>query len=296
VPFPVVAGQLVLVDFDNSILDYSTFMDRAGDSPTQSPQGAFLNFVTRCYRFIAHPTNQVTQRLTTQLLSRLRSPQNQSGRPRLLVVGGGLIGSGVEHLYEAADIDVISMDIYASPHTHLIADGHNLPFAHESFDAVLIQAVLEHVLSPHVVVDEIHRVLRNGGLVYADSSFMQQVHAGPYDFMRFTVSGHRWLFRRFELIEAGASLGAGTGLLWAIRYFVAAYTGSWRFGQAASLPFLWLRKFDGASRRQQDAASGVYFFGAKSATAVKAQDMVSFYEMQAHRRKVEDRRQSCEVA
>jgi SAM-dependent methyltransferase len=198
----------------------------------------------------------------------------------MLVIGGGLVGSGVEHLYDAEDIDLIGTDIFVSPSTRLVADGHMLPFADETFDAVLVQAVLEHVLTPQTVVEEIYRVLRPGGLVYADTPFMQQVHEKAYDFTRFTVSGHRWLFRRFELIEAGASLGAGTALLWSIRYFIAACTGNWRLGQIAALPLLWLRFFDGRSRYQQDAASGVYFYGTKSSESVHPRDMIKFYETQ----------------
>ena len=75
--------------------------------------------------------------------------------------------------------------------------------------------MLEHVLEPELVVAEIHRVLMPDGLVYAGTPFMQQVHEGPYDFMRFTESGHRWLFRRFERLASGATGGpgaAGSGL------------------------------------------------------------------------------------
>ncbi len=58
---------------------------------------------------------------------------------------------------------------------------------------------------------EIHRVLRPGGIVYADTPFLQQVHEGAYDFTRFTDSGHRFLFRRFERIDSGSVAGCGHG-------------------------------------------------------------------------------------
>jgi len=81
--------------------------------------------------------------------------------------------------------------------------------ASASVDGVLIQAVLEHVLDPAQVVGEIHRVLRPDGLVYAETPFLQQVHAGPNDFTRFTSSGHRYLFRAFAEIAAGPVAGPG---------------------------------------------------------------------------------------
>jgi 2-polyprenyl-3-methyl-5-hydroxy-6-metoxy-1,4-benzoquinol methylase len=45
-------------------------------------------------------------------------------------------------------------------------------FGDGTCDAVVVQAVLEHVLQPDVVVAEIHRVLRPDGLVYAETPFM----------------------------------------------------------------------------------------------------------------------------
>lgn len=186
------------------------------------------------------------------------------------------MGSGAEALY--AGCDVLGTDIYPTQHTQLVADAHNLPFADQVFDGVWIQAVLEHVLDPAQVVAEIHRVLKPRGLVYADTPFMQQVHEGAYDFTRFTLSGHRWLFRHFELIEAGATTGAGSALLWSIRYFVRAVTGSRHLGQAVGAAFFWLGWFDGKSQRHEDAAAGTWLYARKSADNLAPQDMVSFYE------------------
>ena len=67
----------------------------------------------------------------------------------------------------------------SSRNTQFVADAHRVPLATESVDALVIQAVLEHVLDPWRVAAEIHRVLRPGGLVYADTPFLQQVHEGP---------------------------------------------------------------------------------------------------------------------
>jgi ubiquinone/menaquinone biosynthesis C-methylase UbiE len=100
-------------------------------------------------------------------------------------------------------------------------------------DAVVIQAVLEHVLDPSHVVREIQRVLRNGGFVYAQTPFLQQVHAGPYDFVRYTSSGHRYLFRAFEEIAAGPVAGPGTQLLWGIDHIVRGQSRSELAGKLA---------------------------------------------------------------
>ena len=206
-------------------------------------------------------------------------------RPRILVVGGGAIGSGAEQLYGDGTIDVIGFDVYASAFTQVIADGHRIPFASGTFDGVWIQAVLEHVLDPGVVVGEIHRVLKQDGLVYADTPFMQQVHEGAYDFTRFTLSGHRWLFRQFDLIDAGVVAGAGSAFLWSARFLVRALTGSNKLATLASYPLLWLRFLDRIAKRRfnADGACGVYFFGRKATKPIGPRDVIAFYEQQAYK-------------
>jgi len=44
------------------------------------------------------------------------------------------------------------------------ADGHKIPFSDESFDLVICTEMLEHVLDPNKVIQEIKRVLKPDGL------------------------------------------------------------------------------------------------------------------------------------
>jgi SAM-dependent methyltransferase len=225
-------------------------------------------------------SNDVAHACCAKFIKQLKEDNN---RPRILVIGGGARGSGADELYDDISIDLVGTDIYASTNTRIVADGHQLPFIDASFDGVWIQAVLEHVLDPSIVVAEIYRVLRPGGLVYADTAFMQQVHEDAYDFTRYTVSGLRWLFRNFTTLEAGASRGAGTAFTWSVQYLVRSITGSRKLGRVVSLLFFWTRFLDraGKSRPNADAASGVYFLGSKVIAPIRPHDMVSFYEKQA---------------
>jgi SAM-dependent methyltransferase len=209
--------------------------------------------------------------------------KTQGSRPLVLIIGGGAVGSGANLLYSEPGISLIGTDVYTSPYTSIVADGHHLPFSDSSFDGVWIQAVLEHVLDPNVVVSEIHLVLKFDGVVYADTPFMQQVHEGAYDFTRFTLSGHRWLFRKFNHESSGTVSGAGTALIWSIRYFARALTGSDRIAWAISLAIFWLRYFDyiAQKRPNADAACGVFFFGRKADVEISPKSMTVFYKEQA---------------
>jgi SAM-dependent methyltransferase len=224
--------------------------------------------------------NLVAERIAASFRARLK---RRGSRPVILVIGGGAIGSGAEDLYSDPDVEVIGADVYASPHTKLVADGHSLPFRDAVFDGVWIQAVLEHVLEPPAVVAEIYRVLKPSGLVYGDTPFMQQVHEAAYDFTRFTLSGHRWLFRRFEEIESGAVGGAGTATVWSLLYFFRALGVRRPLATALVAPVFWIRLLDRfmRGRANEDAACGVFFFGSKSERPMTQKEIVAYYELRS---------------
>jgi SAM-dependent methyltransferase len=186
--------------------------------------------------------------------------------PKVLVIGSGERGSGTEHLWSDRSIEIHGVDIYASETVEVVCDAHYLPLENESYDGVWIQAVLEHVVDPNTVVAEIFRVLKEGGIVYAETPFMQQVHEGRYDFTRFTVLGHRYLFRRFEALDFGGNKGPEVVLAWAFRYFLWSITRNKTLARVLGLSTgLLLRPFAFlvSEKSMHDASSGVFFMGRK---------------------------------
>jgi SAM-dependent methyltransferase len=271
--FPVVAGVPALVDFDHSVLDADRLRSVAGASEVQRSGSAGL------LRRLLHPPNTTAPRNVARMLEMLRT-ETRGHRPRVLVVGGGTVGDGLEELYADPTIDLIAFDVYASPVTQFVGDGHAIPLADGSVDGVIVQAVLEHVLEPTVVAHQIERVLRPGGIVYADTPFLQQVHEGAYDFTRFTDSGHRFLFRRFQRIDSGTVAGAGTALRWSVDHFVRALTRSVPLGRIASLAFFWLSWTDRILDRKHsvDAASSVFFLGRRTDEPITGADIIDYYQ------------------
>jgi SAM-dependent methyltransferase len=266
--------QPVLIDFERSVFDrpranaVSSVLRR--DDMRTSLRNRVMDFF--------EGSNQIGVANSRAVLRELKS---LSKEPALLIIGGGGLGAGVETFLQDASVQVIATDVYASANTQVVADAHHLPFDDGVFDGVWITAVLEHVLEPQTVVNEIWRVLKPAGLVYAETPFMQPVHGNAYDFTRFTACGHRWLFRRFEQIDAGASAGAGHALAWSVRYFVRAFLGS-KIATFVALPFFGLRLCDNFAdaRRTADAAMGLYLFGRKSDRSLAPKDMVPYYESQ----------------
>ena len=212
--------------------------------------------------------------------------RQRTERPCGLIVGGGQMGKGMGPLARGG-IDLVETDVVLGPRVMLACDAHNLPFPAETFDGVIVQAVLEHVVDPYRCADELHRVLKRDGLVYAETPFMQQVHLGAHDFTRFTHLGHRRLFRRFEEIASGAVCGPGMALAWAYQYFLLSFVGETALrgpvAAFARLTSFFLKYCDPyliGKAAALDAASGVYFRGRKSARVLSDQELIRLYRGQ----------------
>ncbi|MDP9334776.1 MAG: class I SAM-dependent methyltransferase [Actinomycetota bacterium] len=275
--FPTIGHWPVLVDFEHSVLqrDALETSSASGIARDCAPRTPLIERLPRRLRGWWKPHNQVAERKIEVLLSLLSDTS-----PLVVVVGGATIGNGIDAIYIDPRIRVLGFDIRGSPITQFIGDAHEIPLADGSVDALVVQAVLEHVLHPEQVVAEIHRVLRDDGLVYAETPFLQQVHAGAYDFVRFTASGHRYLFRAFDELDAGPVAGPGTQLLWSIDHLVRGLTRSDSAGRAVRAGLGWLRRLDRWVPRAyaMDNASAYFFLGRRSLTELTPHEVVEYYQ------------------
>jgi SAM-dependent methyltransferase len=92
----------------------------------------------------------------------------------------------------------IGCDIQEGPGVDRIEDIHALTFADESVGTVICLETLEHVADPLRAVEEMHRVLKPGGVLAISSLMFFPIHAHPWDFWRFTPEGFELLLRPFE--------------------------------------------------------------------------------------------------
>jgi ubiquinone/menaquinone biosynthesis C-methylase UbiE len=267
----------ILIDDQRSAFSISDFIGRSSTTfrPLSSAEKLFSSLIPSLTRNWMAKRNY---RTFAKLLG------GYSRRPEILVVGCGELGNGLEELAERDDLELITTDVSLGSFVQFICDSHDLPFEDRCFDGVVIQAVLEHVADPFRTVEEIHRVLRSGGVVYAETPFMQQVHAGAYDFTRFTHLGHRRLFRRFAELESGAVVGPGTALAWSYQYFLLSFFNGSLTRMAVKaftrLTGFWLKYFDLLIMHKSaamDAASGFYFIGQKQETVLSDRELVQLY-------------------
>jgi SAM-dependent methyltransferase len=86
-------------------------------------------------------------------------------------------------------VTYIGIDQNSNTAADVIAVGENIPFRTGSFEIVLCTQVLEHTRNPERVLEEIHRVLVNGGvLLISTHGVWIEGHELP-DLWRWTLSG-----------------------------------------------------------------------------------------------------------
>lgn len=203
--------------------------------------------------------------------------KNLSRDSTVLILGCGEGGAGTSELStEFLEKNVIGSDIRKTDFADMIADAQDLPYRDESADAVICQAVLEHVKNSSKVISEIIRVLKPGGYLFVDVPFLQGYHALPHDYRRFTLTGLETELDDLEKIESGVSVGPTTTLLWInIEYFSYFFSFGNKFMKNAlafglRLIFHRLKHLDkyllsshGPQRSLLKIPSAVYWYGKK---------------------------------
>ncbi len=186
---------------------------------------------------------------------------------RVLVVGSGRID-------KVAVRQQVNIDIRAFPGVDIVADGQQLPFKDESFDAVVCHQVLEHVLDVDLAIREIYYVLKSNGKVIVDVPFFFPFHASPHDYRRWTIPGLEFSFRAFKSVDTGIYIGPVSAFLTAFQYFIGAIVPNfWLSYLVRSIvgyllfPFKYLDLLVARSSSAIYIAASVYYVGVKEGKA-----------------------------
>lgn len=113
---------------------------------------------------------------------------------------------------------------------------------------------------------------------------MQQVHEGAYDFTRYTVLGHRYLFKKFKQIEIGGNNGPEVVFAWSVRYLIWSLFRSKELARVVALLIGLIMcplKLITSKKSMYDASSGVFFLGSKvDKQNLTHKDLVNLYKGQ----------------
>lgn len=128
------------------------------------------------------------------------------------------LGAGGKHIEHA---NVVQIDVFRFPMTDVVASADCLPFRNNAFDAVVSQAVFEHLQYPEAAASEVWRVLKPDGVAKIDTAFLQPEHAYPHHYFNATEAGLKHWFRDFELEWSGVEPYQHPK--WALAWFLAVY-------------------------------------------------------------------------
>ena len=112
---------------------------------------------------------------------------------RILDVGCGLRPYEVffpQCIYIGIDVPVSGREASGKRPDHEF-DGTNIPLQNGSFDVVICTEVLEHAVSPELLLQEMARVSKTDALLFVTVPFIWGLHELPYDFRRYTTEGVR---------------------------------------------------------------------------------------------------------
>jgi SAM-dependent methyltransferase len=123
---------------------------------------------------------------------------------------------------EGYQLNYIALDVEVGEGVGCVADAHHLPFRSCSVDALMCVSTLEYLNDPFKAVQEFHRVLKPGGILYLSAPFVFPYHAPPEDFFRFSKAGIRALATGFEEIRSGTNRGPASTFCHVLVHFLAA--------------------------------------------------------------------------
>jgi SAM-dependent methyltransferase len=273
--FPVINGIPVLINESNSLFTIDSFINKKKttfDLNQSLIKSTLIKFMPKI------GSNIVARKNLKRIVAMLPD------FAKILIIGGSISGKGMEVIYKNDKLDVTGSDVSFGPRTDIISDGHDIPFEDETFDCVIVQAVLEHVINPSRVVSEVYRVLKRSGLVYSEIPFMQSGHMREYDFNRFTYLGNLKLFNKFKCIDSGPCCGSGMALAWSIRGFFTSFTENIFIRRLLIVGITFivfpLKYFDYLTIKKSgtfDTASAFYFIGKRSDHSLGDKDILKKY-------------------
>jgi SAM-dependent methyltransferase len=284
--YPVVNGAPVLIDPERSVFTAEAIIgdyERERRQPARGVLGRLAwAIASRAPHVTSHRRQELIARGFADRLARERST------PSILVVGSGTEGIGVAALRAIPGVTMCEFDVYLTGARMLVADLLDLPFEDGSFDAVVAQGVLEHVIDPQRAADEIHRVLKPDGLVFSTTPFVLGVHLPVADYTRFSRLAVIRLFRAFTPVECDVIEGAAVSLAYALAYFWMALWSSFGWTNGAKVAkyagnylIFWLRYVDAFVRRSPvsiDAAASYYYIGRRSDTMLADREVVAMFK------------------
>lgn len=105
-------------------------------------------------------------------------------------------------------LEIDSAENLSNSKADFFYDGEVFPFPDAEYNSIVINQVFEHVFTPDRFLDEVNRVLKDGGVLLMTVPFVWDEHEQPVDFARYSSFGLRKLLGNhgFEILEQRKSM------------------------------------------------------------------------------------------
>ena len=93
------------------------------------------------------------------------------------------------HYSDYIGLEIDSKNTRQNSLADIFYNSKTFPFRDNTFDAIVLNQVFEHVFTPTTFFNEIYRVLKPGGRLLITLPFVWDEHEQPYDYARYTSFG-----------------------------------------------------------------------------------------------------------
>ena len=101
-----------------------------------------------------------------------------------------------EKITEYVGCDIIQSDLNK---VDVLCMANEIPLPDNSFDTAFSTQTIEHVEDHQGLVNEAYRLIKPGGYFIVSGPLYWYLHEEPYDFLRFTKYGFKYIFEKQDL-------------------------------------------------------------------------------------------------
>ena len=124
--------------------------------------------------------------------------ENLKNKTNLTMLDVGCGSKPYKELFSPYAKSYIGIDPYKEAKAEICASAEKIPLNDNSIDVVICTQTMEHVRDYKEAINEMHRVLRPGGVVFLATHGTYPIHGAPNDYWRFTKYGLEEVCKKFS--------------------------------------------------------------------------------------------------